>query len=87
MDVTVLKVEGRQFTVRACTGDQNLGGVDIDNALMTHIIRVIYEAYGEDLSQNDRAKTRITTKCREAKHILQADGCVNADILIEGLLD
>ena len=41
MDVTVLKVESRQFTVKACTGDQNLGGVDIDNALMTHIIRKI----------------------------------------------
>ena len=59
--------------MKSCTGNQNLGGVDIDNALMKWTIEKIKEEYGVDLSNDSRAKTRIQKECQMAKQLLQQE--------------
>ena len=70
LDVTVLRMKNREFHVKACKGNQNLGGVDIDNALMQHCIQKIKDEYDADISDNVKAMTRLRTKCQLTKHQL-----------------
>ena len=53
--------------MKACTGNQNLGGVDIDNAMMDYFIEKIKEEHDVDISENSKAKTRLRNACKEAK--------------------
>ena len=38
LDITVLDIQGRNIEVRTCNGNQNLGGIDVDNCLILHCI-------------------------------------------------
>ena len=62
-DVSVLKITSSEVKVLAINGNTHLGGQDIDNAMMDHVLKEYQEEFGEDLSNNSRAKTKIRNAC------------------------
>ena len=69
-DVSVLQIEDGVIEVLATRGDANLGGTDIDDILMRHCLGDFQRRFGQDLSQNKRALTRLRNQCIKAKHSL-----------------
>lgn len=51
-DITVMKIAGSNISVICTGGDDQLGGKDWDEALMTYIVERYEEEYGEDLSED-----------------------------------
>nr|XP_039268183.1 heat shock 70 kDa protein II-like [Styela clava] len=69
-DVTIVKIKGRKFDVKATGGDTHLGGEDFDNKLMKHFVSEFKEKHGEDISENKRALNRLRVACEGAKRKL-----------------
>ena len=59
LDVTILRISQGSFKVLSTSGDCNLGGQDIDNALVRHFIEHHLRETREDLSNNTRAKAKL----------------------------
>lgn len=49
LDITILKVNDGVFQTLATSGDCNLGGQDVDNALVAHFFDKIEEEHGMDM--------------------------------------
>nr|XP_039268678.1 heat shock 70 kDa protein II-like [Styela clava] len=82
-DVTIVKIEGRKFYVRATGGDTHLGGVDFDNILVEYFVSEFKQQHGEDISQNKRALNRLRVACEAAKIYLSSS--TQAKVQLEAL--
>ena len=51
LDLTIVQVENNIFSVKAIDGDDHLGGQDVDNALIKHIIELYEEYVGEKMTK------------------------------------
>jgi molecular chaperone DnaK len=69
-DVTVLRIIGGQFQVKATFGGRNLGGFDFDNALMQLLSDRFVKAGGRLLLDGDEAEATLREKAETAKHTL-----------------
>ena len=68
LDVTVLEMgSGGTFEVLSTSGDNLLGGTDMDNALIGHIINVFKKETGIDLSKDKMAFQRLREAAEKAK--------------------
>ncbi|XP_077967476.1 heat shock cognate 71 kDa protein-like isoform X2 [Styela clava] len=83
-DVTIVKIEGRKFYVRATGGDTHLGGEDFDNKLVEYFVSEFKQQHGEDISENKRALNRLRVACEGAKTKLSSS--LQAKVRLEGLL-
>lgn len=86
-DVSILKIAGGVFEVRATAGDTHLGGEDFDNRLTNHFIGEFKRKNGKDLAKNKRAVRRLRTACERAKRTLStaAQANIEIDALHEGI--
>lgn len=71
-DVSVIDIRGRTFEVRSTGGDIFLGGIDWDNALITHVIEDFKTKHGIDLSSDPIAMQRIKDLAERTKIDLSA---------------
>ena len=79
-DVTIIKVKGNTFIIKATGGDTHLGGQDIDNLLVEYCIKEFKNENGIDISNNIRAKFRLREACIIAKHGLIEQAETNIDV-------
>ncbi|MEM2964401.1 MAG: molecular chaperone DnaK [Candidatus Bathyarchaeia archaeon] len=67
LDVTILEFGGGVFEVKSTSGDTQLGGTDMDNALTNYLIDRFKEKTGIDLSGDKMAVQRIREAAEKAK--------------------
>lgn len=67
LDVTILEFGGGVFEVKSTSGDTQLGGTDMDNALTNYLIGRFKEKTGIDLSGDKMAVQRIREAAEKAK--------------------
>ena len=58
-DASILQVKNGVIKIQASKGYSNLGGVDIDDAMIMHCLNDIKQKYGVDLTENKLAITRL----------------------------
>lgn len=71
-DVSILKVTGQMFEVKATKGDTELGGDDWDNKIVNWVLDRFEDKYGINLRQDKRAMQRIRDEAERAKMTLSA---------------
>ncbi len=67
LDVTVMDFGGGVFEVKSTSGDTQLGGTDMDNALVEYIVREFKEKSKTDLSMDGSAMVRAREAAEKAK--------------------
>jgi molecular chaperone DnaK len=71
-DVTVLEIDGAQFTALATDGDVALGGHDWDQRLVDHVADQFQAGFGCDLREDANAVGRLWRDCEDAKRTLSS---------------
>ena len=71
-DVAAVDVEGGVFEVLATTGDQFLGGDDVDRLVVEHLLRDVKTTVGFDITGDGIAIERLRMAAQRAKHELSA---------------
>ena len=72
-DVAAVDVEGGTFEVLATTGDQFLGGDDVDRLVVEHLLRDVKNTVGFDITSDTLAIERLRLAAQKAKHELSTD--------------
>ena len=71
LDVSLVKINGGEFTVLATAGDSHCGGSDIDEYLLQYVNEDSKEKYGIDLNENDdrilKLRSLVLKQCEEEK--------------------
>lgn len=67
LDVTIMDFGKGVFEVRATSGDTQLGGTDMDNAIVNFLAGDIKERYGVDITKDHQAMQRIREAGEKAK--------------------
>ncbi|HLC96234.1 MAG TPA: molecular chaperone DnaK [Candidatus Nanoarchaeia archaeon] len=67
LDVTVMDFGDGVFEVKSTSGDTQLGGTDMDDTLMKHIVADFKKKEGVDLSEDDTAMQRLREAAEKAK--------------------
>ena len=79
LDVTILEMgEGGTFEVLATSGDNLLGGTDMDNVMIEHIVNEFKKETGIDLSKDKMAFQRLREAAEKAK--VELSSTVQTDI-------
>jgi molecular chaperone DnaK len=71
-DVTILRVDGPEFTVVATDGDSELGGLDIDNRVADHLAQAFLSRHGVDLRTSSEMSMGLWERAERAKRDLSA---------------
>ena len=67
LDVTIMEMGGGVFEVMSTSGDTQLGGSDMDKAIIDHVVEEFRKKEGIDLSGDSIAMTRIRETAEKAK--------------------
>ena len=67
LDVTIMEFGDGVFEVKSTSGDTQLGGTDMDQAIMRYILKKIKENYSVELEDDDTAMQRIRESAEKAK--------------------
>jgi molecular chaperone DnaK len=67
LDVTIMEMGGGVFQVKSTSGDTQLGGTDMDNALVDYIIQEFKQQSGLDVRNDKAAMMRIREAAEKAK--------------------
>lgn len=67
LDVTIMEFGGGVFEVRSTSGDTQLGGTDMDNAIMNYLAEEFRKETGIDLMEDDQAVQRLREAAEKAK--------------------
>ena len=67
LDVTIMEMGGGVFEVLSTSGDTQLGGADMDKALIDYIVDDFRKKEGIDLSLDHTAMTRVREAAEKAK--------------------
>ncbi|MEM4263976.1 MAG: molecular chaperone DnaK [Candidatus Woesearchaeota archaeon] len=67
LDVTIMEFGDGVFEVKSTSGDTQLGGTDMDNILINHIIKKFKEDTGIDLNEDETAMQRVREAAEKAK--------------------
>ncbi|AGB05152.1 chaperone protein DnaK [Aciduliprofundum sp. MAR08-339] len=77
LDVTIMEYGGGVFEVLSTAGDTNLGGTDMDNAIINWLVEEFKKQEGVDLSDDKNAYIRLKEAAEKAKielsSVLQTD--------------
>ncbi|GJN39526.1 hypothetical protein PR202_gb28651 [Eleusine coracana subsp. coracana] len=86
-DVSILTIEEDIFEVKSTAGDTHLGGEDLNNRLVNHLVQELKTKTKKDVSGNPRALRRLRTACERAKRTLSSteQTTIEIDSLYEGL--
>ncbi|MHA1754706.1 MAG: molecular chaperone DnaK [Candidatus Odinarchaeia archaeon] len=67
LDVTIMEFGGGVFEVKSTSGDTQLGGTDMDNAIIDYIVEEFKKDTGIDLRSDKTAMQRIREAAEKAK--------------------
>src|ERR687887_1143333 len=67
LDVTIMEMGGGVFQVKSTSGDTQLGGTDMDNALVEYIVQEFRKQSGPDVRNDKAAMMRIREAAEKAK--------------------
>ena len=67
LDVTIMELGDGVFEVKSTSGDTQLGGTDMDNAVINFIIKKFKDENGVDLSEDNVAMQRVREAAEKAK--------------------
>ena len=67
LDVTIMEMGGGVFEVMSTSGDTQLGGTDMDSAIVDYVLDDFKKKHGIDLSSDKTALTRIREASEKAK--------------------
>ncbi|MFA6048433.1 MAG: molecular chaperone DnaK [Candidatus Micrarchaeia archaeon] len=67
LDVTIMEFGGGVFEVKSTSGDTQLGGTDMDNALVEFLVKQFKMESGIDVSADGSAMTRLREAAEKAK--------------------
>ncbi|RJQ22286.1 molecular chaperone DnaK [Candidatus Woesearchaeota archaeon] len=67
LDVTIMELGEGVFEVRSTSGDTQLGGTDMDNALINFVVKEFQKEQGIDLNDDAVAMQRIREAAEKAK--------------------
>ncbi|GBG70021.1 hypothetical protein CBR_g4848 [Chara braunii] len=70
LDVSIMRVDNREFTVVGVAGDTCLGGQDIDDAMMMYFADQINAVHGVEIYDDPRTMRRLRSYCEQMKHAL-----------------
>ena len=73
-DVTVLEVGDEVIEVQSTDGDAHMGGRDIDQRIVRHLIAEFKKSEGIDLGNDPLALQRLDEAAEKAKHELSTNG-------------
>lgn len=79
-DITVMNVSGNNITAICTGGDDQLGGKDWDEALMSYIVERYEEENGEDLSEDPETIAGLYIQVEDWKKSLTAREKVNISV-------
>jgi molecular chaperone DnaK len=77
-DISILEIAGGVFEVKATNGDTFLGGEDIDNVLLQHLLAEFKKSNGIDLAKDKLALQRLREAAEKAK--IELSSSVSTDI-------
>jgi molecular chaperone DnaK len=67
LDVTIMDLGGGVFQVKSTAGDTELGGIDMDEAIIKYILEEFKKETGIDLRNDNMAMIRIREEAEKAK--------------------
>ena len=67
LDVTIMEMGGGVFQVKSTSGDTQLGGTDMDNALVDYVVEEFRKQSGLDVKNDKAAMMRIREAVEKAK--------------------
>ncbi|MBS7655221.1 molecular chaperone DnaK [Candidatus Bathyarchaeota archaeon] len=67
LDVTILEFGGGVFEVKATSGDTQLGGTDMDNAIVDYLVSEFKKQTNIDLNEDKMAMARVKEAAEKAK--------------------
>jgi len=67
LDVTIMEFGDGVFEVKSTSGDTQLGGTDMDNTVINHVVKTFKDNEGIDLSDDDTAMQRVREAAEKAK--------------------
>src|SRR5512133_3925388 len=67
LDVTIMEMGGGVFQVKSTSGDTQLGGTDMDNALVDYVLEEFKKQSGLDIKNDKAAMMRIREAAEKAK--------------------
>lgn len=84
LSVAIIAFSKGQLTVKATAYDRNLGGRDIDYALVQHFAEEFKTKYKIDVMSNPKAMFRLTAGCEKVKKVLSANA--EAPLNVENIM-
>lgn len=78
LDVTIMEMGGGVFQVKSTSGDTQLGGTDMDNALVEYIIHEFKNQSSIDIRNDNAAMMRIREAAEKAK--IELSNVITTDI-------
>lgn len=69
-DVSVVRIEANRFRVIATDGDFQLGGIDFDQKIVSHLSDAFYNKYLIDPSKHAQGEQRLLREAEDAKRSL-----------------
>lgn len=84
LSVAIIAFSKGQLSVKSTAYDRNLGGRDIDYALVQHFAKEFKTKYKIDVMSNPKAVFRLTTGCEKLKKVLSANA--EAPLNIENIM-
>jgi len=79
-DVAAVDVEGGVFEVLATTGDQFLGGDDVDRLVVEHLLRDVKTSLGFDITGDSMAIERLRLAAQRTKHALSTEAVAELEV-------
>jgi molecular chaperone DnaK len=67
LDVTIMEMGGGVFQVKSTSGDTQLGGTDMDNALVNYVVEEFRKQSGLDIRNDRAAMMRVREAAEKAK--------------------
>jgi molecular chaperone DnaK len=67
LDVTIMEMGGGVFQVKSTSGDTQLGGTDMDNALVGYVVDEFKKQSGLDINNDKAAMMRVREAAEKAK--------------------
>jgi molecular chaperone DnaK len=67
LDVTIMEMGGGVFQVKSTSGDTQLGGTDMDNALVNYVVEEFRKQSGVDIRNDRAAVMRVREAAEKAK--------------------
>jgi heat shock protein 1/8 len=79
-DVSLLSIEDGVFEVKATGGDTHLGGSDLDQRIVDHLMKEFQQKNGVSLSDNKKAIRRMATAAEKAKRALSSSATTSIEL-------